>query len=76
MKTAIRMNMIMDKESQQSARKKRPFTSSQLVRFWFKVLLYDEDRLYQMKKEDEEFRAIMLYLQPKLQALLDSIRGK
>lgn len=71
-----RVNVVLDDESYKSMKKDRPFTTSALIRFWLKVLIYSEDRLYKMKKEDEEFRAIMLYLAPKLQALVSNVRDQ
>lgn len=71
---APRVNFVLDDESLQSAKKKRPFTTSALIRFWLKVLFYTDDRLFKLKKTDEEFRAIMLYTAPKLAALVESMK--
>jgi hypothetical protein len=76
MKRAITMNIVLDKESQKSAHQKRPFTTSQLVRFWLKVLFNDQETLYRMKKEDDEFRAILLYLAPKLESITSALKSK
>lgn len=70
------MNIVLDKTSRESANKKRPFSTSALMRFWLKVLVYDEDRLFDLKKTDEEFRAILGYVSPKLAALADGIKKK
>jgi hypothetical protein len=65
----IRTNYMLDEDSLKSSRKKRPFSTSALVRFWLKILVHNEDELYKLKKTDEEFAAIMAYLAPKLKRI-------
>lgn len=65
-----RINLYLDENVYSEAKGKKPFTVSQLVRFWLTVLVKSQNELYRLKKQDEEFRAILHYLKPKLENLM------
>jgi hypothetical protein len=65
-----RYNLYLDEKNYRIAKVKKPFTVSQLTRFWLTVLVRNEDELYKLKKDDEEFAAILHYVTPKIRLLL------
>lgn len=64
-----RVNFMLDAESYESSRVKRPFSTSALIRFWMKILVHDQKVLNKMYKEDEEFKAILDYVEPKIKRI-------
>jgi hypothetical protein len=62
----MRVNFVLDEVSHDSAKMNRPFSTSALIRFWLKVLFYSEKDLLLLKREDEEFAAILHYVMPKV----------
>ncbi len=67
---AIRSTVYLDEAAHRSLQVRRPFTTSQLIRFWLKVLINSESELDRVRKHDEEFDAILHYVMPKIKRLV------
>lgn len=66
----IRANIVLDEDSYECMKQKRPFSASALIRFYLKILTKSNKELDKLKQTDEEFRAILNYVVPKLEAIM------
>lgn len=69
-KEYIKSNVVLDDDSYASSKIKRPFNTSQLLRWMLKVLMLSEKEIDKLLVEDEEFQVVQDYMRPKLRKVL------
>lgn len=70
MKTYDTLRVNLDEPSRQSVDVKRPFSTSALVRWFFRCLSTNDKEWLKLIREDEEIKAVQDYVRPKLRKAL------
>lgn len=70
MPAKITMNIVLDEVSRRSAKTERPFSTSQLIKWFMKLLATNDKEWLKLVKEDKEIKAVQDYIRPKLRKAL------